>query len=112
MSNKTNFNRKYGFPANKSHSLNEIAKISGIKKSILQEVYNRGTGAWKTNVSSVRLKKDFSKNPNVKKYPRSARLTKEQWSFARIYSFVMKQPGTWGKADKDLADKVRKSKKK
>lgn len=112
MSNKEKFNKKYGFPANKSHSLNDLAKISGIKKSILQEVYNRGTGAWKTNVSSVRLKKDFSKNPNVKKYPRSARLTKEQWSFARVYSFLMKQAGTWGKADKDLADKVRKSKKK
>lgn len=112
MSNKEKFNKKYGFPANKSHSLNDLSKISGIKKSILQEVYNRGTGAWKTNVSSVRLKKDFSKNPNVKKYPRSARLTKAQWSYARVYSFLMKQPGTWGKADKDLADKVRKSKKK
>jgi hypothetical protein len=32
------------------------------------------------------------------------------WSFGRIYSFVMKQPGTWGKADKDLADEVRKLK--
>jgi len=111
MSNKARFNKKYGFKSTESHSLNEIAKISGIKKSIIQEVYNRGTGAWKGNVSSVRLKKDFSKNPNVKKYPRSARLTKEQWSFARVYSFVMKAPGTWGKADKDLADKVRKSKK-
>ena len=111
MSDKQKFNKKYKFPTNESHSLNEIAKISGIKKSIIQEVYNRGTGAWKGNVSSVRLKKDFSKNPNVKKYPRSVRLTKEQWSFARVYSFVMKGAGTWGKADKDLADKVRKSKK-
>ena len=112
MSNKQRFNKKYGFSSNESHSLSEIAKISGIKKSILEDVKRRGIGAWKTNISSVRLKKDFSKNPNVKKYPRSARLTKEQWSFARVYSFVMKAPGTWGKADKDLADKVRKSKKK
>ena len=29
---------------------------------------------------------------------------------ARVYSFVMKQPGTWGRADKDLADKVKKMK--
>ena len=30
-----------------------------------------------------------------------------QWGMARVYSFVMKQPGTWKKADKDLADKVK-----
>ena len=70
----------------------------------------RGIGAWKTNISSVRLKKDFSKNPNVKKYPRSARLTKEQWAFARIYSFVMGGK-TQKTADKDLWDKHLKSKK-
>jgi len=35
-------------------------------------------------------------------------MTKESWAQSRIYSFVMKGPGTWGKADKDLADKVRK----
>jgi hypothetical protein len=33
--------------------------------------------------------------------------TPQQWAFARVNSFVTKQPGTWGKADKDLADKVR-----
>ena len=38
MSNKARFNKKYGFAKNKSHSLNDISKISGIKKSILQEV--------------------------------------------------------------------------
>jgi hypothetical protein len=110
MSYKQRFNKKYGFSPNESHSLNEIAKISGIRKSILEEVKKRGIGAWKTNISSVRLKKDFSKNPNLKKYPRSARLTKEQWSFARIYSFVMGGK-TQSTADKDLWDKHLKSKK-
>ena len=37
--------------------------------------------------------------------------TQQQWAFARVNSFVTKSSGTWGKADKDLADKVRASKK-
>jgi hypothetical protein len=37
-------------------------------------------------------------------------MSAEQWGQARVYSFVMKRPGTWGKADKDLADKVKKMK--
>ena len=105
VTNKDKYNKKYKFKKDTSHSLNDIAKTTGIKKSILQEVYNRGTGAWKTNQASVR---------NVKgvKGGKGKKMSKEAWSTARVYSFVMKQPGTWGKADKDLADKVRASKKK
>jgi hypothetical protein len=33
----------------------------------------------------------------------------QQWAFARVNSFVTKSSGTWGKADKDLAQKVRAS---
>jgi len=33
--------------------------------------------------------------------------TAQQWAFARVNSFTTKSAGTWGKADKDLADKVR-----
>jgi len=40
------------------------------------------------------------------------KMSATQWGQARIYSFVMKGSGTWGKADKDLADKVRASKNK
>jgi hypothetical protein len=69
----------------------------------LQEVYNRGIGAWKSNPQSVRLK-DFSKNPNMAKYPRSARLTKEQWAYARVYSFLDKGT-TFFTTDKDIATK-------
>ena len=76
----------------KSFSISEIAKITGFKKNILQQVYNRGVGAHKSNLSSVRLKKDFSKNPNLKKFPASARLSKEQWGMARLYGFVMNNP--------------------
>ena len=33
--------------------------------------------------------------------------TPQQWAFARVNSFTTKSSGTWGKADKDLASKVR-----
>ena len=92
--NKDKFNRKYKKPKGTSHSRSDISKLTGIPTSILTEVYKRGIGAYRTNPSSVR--------PSVK--------SKEQWAQARIYSFVMKQKGTWGRADKDLAEKVKKRK--
>ena len=105
VTNKDKYNKKYKFKKDTSHSLNDIAKTTGIKKSILQEVYNRGTGAWKNNQASVR---------NVKgiKGGKGKKMSKEAWSYGRVFSFVMKGAGTWGKADRDLADKVRASKKK
>ncbi len=83
---------------NKGYSLNELSKISGISKSILQKVYNRGIGAYKTNIQSVRLKGSFKKDP---KAPKSARLSKEQWAFARVYGFIMKNPKQVGKGKPD-----------
>lgn len=94
VTNKDKFNRKYKQPKGTSHSRSDISKLTGIPTSILTEVYKRGIGAYRTNPSSVR--------PSVK--------SKEQWAQARIYSFVMKQKGTWGRADKDLAEKVKKRK--
>jgi len=60
---KNKFNLKYGFDKNESHSLKEISDITGYKLSGLQTIYNRGTGAFRNNPSSVR--------PNVK--------SEEQW---------------------------------
>ena len=37
--------------------------------------------------------------------------TQQQWAFARVNSFITKGSGTWGKADSDLAKKVRAAKK-
>ena len=91
-SNKIKFNIKYKQPKNKSNGKDDISRLTGIPIKILDKVFDRGVGAYKTNPQSVR--------PSVK--------SPEQWAYARIYSFVMKQPGTWGKADKDLADKVKK----
>ena len=68
------------------------AKKSGMPAGILRQVYNRGMAAWKTG-----------HRPGT---------TPQQWAMARVNSFVTKSSGTWGKADKDLAAKVRASKKK
>jgi len=92
--NKHKFNEKYKQPKNQSNSKKDISKLTGIPIKILDDVFDRGVGAYKTNPESVRKS---VKSP-------------EQWAFGRVYSFVMKQKGTWGKADKDLADKVRKKK--
>lgn len=99
---KQMYNRKHGYQTNESHSLSDIAKTTGIKKSILQQVYNRGVGAWKTNIESVRLlngKKDYTVTD------RSKKMSKEQWGMARVYSFVM--GGKTSKtADRDLYTKI------
>ena len=97
--NKQRFNKKYGQPLNKPNSKKDISKLTGIPMSILDQVYDRGLGAYKSNPQSVR---------NVKGVKGGA----GAWAMARVYSFAVKAPGTWGKADKDLADKVRKLKKK
>jgi hypothetical protein len=105
--NREKFLRIFDLPSTTSLSLEQIAELSGMPKSALQEVYNRGVGAWKTNISSVRLQKDFSKNPNLQKYPRSARLTKEQWGIARVYAFVLGTKKVFEGSDRDIATKYK-----
>ena len=75
-----------------NEGLKKKAEKSGMPLGILRQVYNRGIAAWKTG-----------HRPGT---------TPQQWGFARVNSFITKQSGTWGKADKDLADKVRGSSKK
>jgi len=92
--NKMKFNKRYKQPVNQSNSLADIAKLSGISKSILQQVYNRGVGAHKTNPQSVRNIKGVKGGGGQK-------MSKEQWGIARVYSFVM--GGTTRRTtDKDL----------
>jgi hypothetical protein len=69
----------------KPHSLAELSKASGISRATLQEVYNRGIGAYKTNPSSVRMKGTYTKGVDA---PMSRKLSKEQWAMARVYSFL------------------------
>ena len=63
------------------------AAKSGMPYGILMKVYNRGMAAWRTG-----------HRPGT---------TPQQWGMARVNSFVTKSSGTWGKADSDLASKVR-----
>jgi len=109
VSNKDKFNVRYKFKKGTSHSRTEIAKLSGIPVRILTEVFKRGVGARRTNPSSVR---SATTGKKVGGKSLRGKMSASQWGTARIYSFVMKQPGTWGKADKDLADRVKKMKSK
>jgi len=109
VSNKNKFNKKYGFKPDASHSKAENSILPGVSVSILDKVYYRGVGARKSNPQSVR---SATSGKKVGGNSLRGKMSGPQWGYARIYSFVMKQPGTWGKADKDLADKVRASSKK
>jgi hypothetical protein len=66
-------------------TLPEIAKATGIPKSILDQVYDRGMAAWRTG-----------HRPGA---------SQQAWGMARVHSFVMKGK-TWRTADADLARKV------
>jgi len=70
---KEKFNKKYGFPKDTAHSVADISKITGYKKSGLETIVEKGKGAYFTNPESVR---------SVVKSP-------EQWGLARLYSAVM-----------------------
>jgi len=99
---RESFLKKHKLPLNTSLSLEEISKLSGVPLTALEEVAKRGRGAHSTNLASVRLLKDFSKNPDTKKYPSSQRLSSNAWSFARVFSFVQRGK-TFYTADKDIA---------
>ena len=88
-----------------SLSKSDISKISKIPISILDDVYDRGIGAYKSNPQSVRTKAG-KKDP---KAPLSKKMSKEQWAMARVYSFVNKIEGK-RKLNHvtDLAEKIKK----
>jgi len=69
-------------------ALKKKAEKTGISYGILKKVFDRGVAAWRTG-----------HRPGT---------TPTQWGLARVNSFSTKSKGTWGKADKDLAAKVRK----
>lgn len=91
---RENVLKKYSLKED-GYSIAELAKITGIPRKTLQEVYNRGIGAYKTNPQSVRMKGSFKKGVNA---PMSKKLSKEQWGMARVYSFIDGNP----KHDQDL----------
>ena len=87
-------NNKYNLEE-RGYSLKELSKISKIPLSTLQKVYDRGIGAYRSNPTSVRMKRTFKKNVNA---PYKMKLSKEQWAMARVYSFLDGNP----KHDTDL----------
>lgn len=107
VTNKQKYNKKYGQPLDTPNGKSKISKQTGIPKSILDKVWDRGRGARLSNPQSVRSAKTGKK---VGGTSLKGKMSAAQWGQSRVYSFVMKQPGTWGKADKDLADKVKKLK--
>lgn len=68
-------------------ALKKKANDTGVPIGIIRAVMRRGMAAWKTG-----------HRPGA---------TEQQWGYARVNSFLTKQDGTWGGADKDLADEVR-----
>ena len=91
-----NFKKKFGEMKSFKQSIEEAdakaalkkkADKSGMPYAILKKVFDRGYAAWS---SSHRP----GTNPT-------------QWGLARVNSFATKSSGTWGKADADLAKKVR-----
>ena len=91
-------------------SIENLARVSKIPKSILQQVHSRGEGAYSTNLQSVRLKGSYKKNV---KAPASKKLSQAQWAMARVYSFLNKIEGKRPlNHDLDLAEKLKNKNKK
>jgi len=104
MTHKKDFLKKYGLPDTTSLSIEDISMLTGIPTEALQIVYNRGIGAHRApggGVSkSVRLHSGEKFFGNV---PASARMGKERWAAARVYSFVMGGK-TFKTTDSDVAE--------
>tara|TARA_B100001093_G_scaffold154154_1_gene146830 strand:+ start:167 stop:475 length:309 start_codon:yes stop_codon:yes gene_type:complete len=93
---KQKFNKKFNQDKDESNSKAKMTKLTGIPKKVLDDVYDRGVGAYRNNPSSVR--------PQVK--------SEEQWATARIYAFIMKAYDGVNKGkkkinqDQDLYEKI------
>lgn len=70
---RNKFNERYGFHPNESHSIKEIARLTGYKKAGLEVIYEKGMAAFYNNRAAVR----------------KSVTSPQQWAMARIYSAVM-----------------------
>jgi hypothetical protein len=91
---RENFLKKYNLE-DRSYSLEELAKISGEPLVTLKKVADRGYGAYSTQPKSVRMKGSFKKGVDA---PMSKKLSANQWSRARVFSYLDGNP----KHDNDL----------
>ena len=69
-------------------ALKTKSEETGVSIEILRVIMRRGMAAWKSG-----------HRPGA---------TQQQWGYARTNSFLTKGSGTWGDADKDMADEVKK----
>ena len=74
MTHKHQFNKRYGFDKDQSHSREELARITKIPLKVLNEVFKRGVGAFSTSPQSVR--------PHI--------VSPEAWGASRVYAFINK----------------------
>ena len=72
---KQKFNKKFKQEKDEPNSKSKMSKLTGIPKSILYDVYDRGVGAYNTNPSSVR--------PSVRRQGGA-----DRWAYARVNSFL------------------------
>jgi len=92
---KQKFNKKFNQDKDESNSKAKMTKLTGVPKKVLDDVYDRGIGAFKTAGPS---------RPNM---------TKESWAVARQYAFIMKSYDAVKKGDdkinqdKDLYMKIK-----
>jgi hypothetical protein len=69
----------------RGYSIPELSKIFGYSEDVLQQVYNRGIGAYRTSYKSVRLKSSGVKHIDA---PPSAKMSPYQWARGRLWSFL------------------------
>jgi hypothetical protein len=93
---KQKFNKKHGFPKDASHSVREIAKLSGIKYRNALKIMEKGRGAHRSNPQSVRS----VSGKKIGGTSLKGKMTATQWAYSRLYSAVM--GGGAAKVDKDL----------
>ena len=101
ITNREKFFKKHNIPLNQSLSIERIAKLSGMPIAALKRVYQKGLGAYYSNPTSVRMIGTYKKNIDA---PMSQKLSPQQWSYARIYAFVMKTPKVFYGADREIAE--------
>ena len=79
--------KKVGIPSNVPMSKKQLSVLFKVPIKALDEIYDRGIGAWKTNISSVRLQKDLVRTrilrntQEARDYQRSNGLWREYISF-------------------------------
>jgi hypothetical protein len=99
LTNKQKFNKMYKQDKNQANSKEDISRLTKIPIKFLDEVYDRGAGAWETNPESVR-------RINGKK------LSQDAWSYGRVYAFVVKRKEGTLDFDLDISSDIRKYQKK